>query len=299
MGKLLVCDPIAATAIEAMREAGIEVDVRDDITLDELETIIADYAAMVVRSRTKVREPLIDKASQMKVIIRGGVGLDSIDVAYAEDHGIDVRNTPEASSNAVVELVLGLMFSLARHISKADKSMKAGSWDKKKLKGIELAGKTLGVVGYGRIGQLLGEKAKALGMQVVAYDPYVEHPDIVPLDTLLENADFMSIHVPLNEETRNLIDAEALEKMKDGVYVIQASRGGTIDEAALYEALVSGKVTAAALDVYSEEPPSRPILRKLVELPQTVVTPHIGASTVEAQDRVGEEIVRLAKSYLT
>ncbi|MGC9348223.1 MAG: D-2-hydroxyacid dehydrogenase [Anaerolineae bacterium] len=298
MGKLLVCDPIATSAIEAMREAGIEVDVRDDITPEELEEVIGDYAAMVVRSRTKVREPLIDKADQMQVIIRGGVGLDSIDVAYAQAQGIDVRNTPEASSNAVVELVLGLMFSLARHIARADRSLKAGNWEKKQLKGIELAGKTLGIVGYGRIGQLLGKKAKLLGMQVVAYDPYVEHPDLVPLDTLLGSADFLSIHVPLSEETRHLIDAEALAKMKDGVYVVQASRGGTIDEDALYEALVSGKVTAAALDVYTEEPPTRPGLRKLVELPQTVVTPHIGASTVEAQDRVGEEIVRIAKAYL-
>ncbi|MGC9521149.1 MAG: D-2-hydroxyacid dehydrogenase [Anaerolineae bacterium] len=298
MSKLLVCDPIDRSAIEEMRAAGIEVDVRDDITQEELAEIIGGYEGMVVRSRTKVRSNLIDRAQKMQVIIRGGVGLDSIDVAYAESKGIDVRNTPGANTAAVVELVLGMMLGLVRHIPPADASMKAGRWDKKKLKGTEIAGKTLGIVGYGRIGQLLGEKARALGMEVVAYDPYVKHRDVISLDKLLKVSDFISMHVPHNEETHDLIDAAAFAKMKEGVYLIQASRGGTVNEAALYDALASGKVAGAGLDVYTEEPPESERLRKLVELPQVISTPHIGAATEEAQARVGEEIVTLATTYL-
>jgi D-3-phosphoglycerate dehydrogenase len=298
MAKLLVCDPIATSAIEALREAGITVDVRDDITPEALAEIIGGYEGIVVRSRTKVREPLIDKATNLKVIIRGGVGLDSIDVAYATSKGIDVRNTPRASTNAVSELAIGLMFALARHVPRADHGMKAGTWEKKQLKGSELAGKTLGVVGYGRIGQRLGEKAKALGMNVVAFDPYVEHVDIVTLEELLATADYISVHVPHTAETHDLIDGDALAQVKSGAYLLQVSRGGTVNEAVLYDALVNGKLAGAAMDVYSEEPPTSETLRKLVELENVVATPHIGASTLEAQDRIGEEIVDIATSYL-
>ncbi len=202
MGKLLICDPVDASAIEEMRSAGIEVDVRDDISQEALGDIIGAYEGIVVRSRTPVRQALLEKASALRVIIRGGVGLDSIDVAYAKSKGIDVRNTPEANSNAVVELVLGMMLTLARHVSAADQGMKAGKWEKKSLKGTEITGKTLGIVGYGRIGQLLGEKARALGMTVVAYDPYVKHPDIVSLDDLLGASDYISVHVPLTPGNR-------------------------------------------------------------------------------------------------
>ncbi len=298
MSKLLVCDPIDASAIQEMRDAGIEVEVRDDITADALAEIIGNYEGIVVRSRTKVPAALIDRADQLKVVIRGGVGLDSIDVAYAESKGIDVRNTPAANSNAVVELVLGLMLALSRHITRADAAMKDGRWEKKTLGGIELAGKTLGIIGYGRIGQMLAEKARPLGMKVVASDPYVEHEDIVSLDSLLKTADFISLHIPATDETRDLIDEGALSKVKPGVYLIQASRGGTVNETALYEALVNGTLAGAGLDVYTEEPPERAALRKLVELPQVIATPHLGASTQEAKARVGEEIVKIAKSYL-
>jgi D-3-phosphoglycerate dehydrogenase len=298
MSRLLVCDPIADSAVEAMREAGIEVDVQDSITPDDLAEIIGAYEGMVVRSRTKVRAPLIDRAAKLKVIIRGGVGLDSIDVAYAREKGIDVRNTPAASSNAVAELVLGMMFALARHLSRADSSMKAGEWQKKQLKGAELVGKTLGIIGYGRIGQLLGEKAWALGMQIAAYDPYIEHPDIISLDELLATSDYISLHVPMTEQTAGLIDAAAFAKVKKGAYLIQASRGGTVDEAALYEALTDGTLAGAALDVYTEEPPQSERLHQLVALPNVVASPHIGAATVEATDRVGDEIVNIAVETL-
>jgi len=298
MGKLLVCDPIAASAVKAMRAAGIDVDVRDDITLDDLAGIIGDYEGIVVRSRTKVRENLIDKATRLKVIIRGGAGLDSIDVDHAKSKGIDVRNTPAANSNAVAELALGMMIGLARHMARADSSMKDGRWEKKQLKGTEIAGKTLSVVGYGRIGQLLGQKAKALGMKVVAYDPYIEHPDIIPLDEMLAAADYISIHVPMTAQTAGFIGTEAFAKIKNGAYLVQASRGGTVDEAALYEALTNGVLSGAALDVFTEEPPKSNLLLKLVALPNVITTPHIGAATVEAQNRVGGEIVKIATSYL-
>ncbi len=298
MGKLLICDPVDASAIDEMRAAGIDVDVRDDITPAALAEIIGGYDGIVVRSRTKVGADLIDRGTSLKVIIRGGAGLDTIDVVHARSKGISVQNTPAANSNAVVELALGMMLSLARHINRADTGMKAGKWEKKALEGTEIEGKTLGVVGYGRIGRMLGEKARALGMTVLAYDPFVEHPDIVPLDTLLAKADYISVHVPLNKETANLLDADAFAKMKDGVFLVQASRGGTVNEAALYEALVSGKVAGAGIDVFSEEPPRNEALQKLVALPQVIATPHIGAATEEALARVGGEIVKLAKAAL-
>ncbi len=298
MGKLLVCDPIAASAVEAMRTAGIDVEVRDDVTLEDLAGIIGEYEGIVVRSRTKVRKDLIDKATRLKVIIRGGAGLDSIDVDHAQSKGIDVRNTPAANANAVAELALGMMLSLARHVAQADSTMKDGRWAKKQLRGTELAGKTLGVVGYGRIGQLLGEKATALGMKVVAYDPYVEHPDIIPMDEVLAAADYISLHVPMTTQTAGFIGTDAFAKIKKGAYLVQASRGGTVDEAALYKALKNGVLSGAAVDVFTEEPPKGDLILKLVALPNVVATPHIGAATVEAQDRVGREIVRIAISYL-
>jgi D-3-phosphoglycerate dehydrogenase len=298
MGTLLVCDPIAESAVEAIRAAGINVDVRDDIEPEALGDIIGSYDGMVVRSRTKVRAPLIDRATHLKVIIRAGVGLDNIDVSYARKQGIDVRNTPEASTNAVAELVLALMLALARSVVRADTAMKNGTWAKKQLTGTELMGKTLGAVGYGRIGQRLGEKAKALGMTVQACDPYVEHEDIVSLETVLSTSDYISMHVPHIDETHNLVGAAELEMVKDGAYIIQASRGGTVDEAALLAALEAGKLAGVAMDVYSEEPPTQADLRALAEHPKVVATPHIGAGTVEAKARIGEEVIKLAKAYL-
>ena len=298
MTRLIVCDPIDASAVEAIRDLGIDVDVRDDITLDALAEIISDYDAMIVRSRTKVREPLIDKATNLKLIVRAGVGLDSINVDYADSKGITVANTPAASTNAVAELTLGLMLSLARHIPRADATMKAGEWAKKQLKGTEIQGKTLGVIGYGRIGQAVGEKAKALGMTVVAHDPYVKHEDIVDFDELLASADYVTLHLPHIESTHHLLSTDEFAKMKPGVRVVHAARGGVIDEAALYDALEEGHVAAAALDVYSEEPPTGDLLRDLVELPQVVATPHIGAGTTEAKARIGDEIIKKVKKHL-
>jgi D-3-phosphoglycerate dehydrogenase / 2-oxoglutarate reductase len=297
--KLLVCDPTDPKAIAAMREAGIEVDVRDDITPEELEAAIADYDAMVVRSRTKVREPLIERATNLKLIVRGGVGLDNIDVAYAESKGIAVRNTPAASSNSVAELTVGYLLALARPIPQTTASMKAGKWEKKAFsKGTEVAGKTLGLVGCGRIGSLVAQKAAALGMEVLFYrrtPTEVPGATQVSLDELLTRSDYVSLHLPHTPETHYIIDAEAFERMKDGVCIVNCGRGGTLDEAALYDAIMDGKVRAAALDVFEDEKEERG--RRLMELDQVIGSPHVGAGTAEAKARVGEEVARIAVEF--
>ncbi len=293
--KLLVCDPVDPEAIAAMREAGIDVEVNDDVTAEELEKIIPEYEAMVVRSRTKAREPLLDKATNLKAIIRAGVGLDNIDVDYAESKGIEVRNTPAASSNAVAELTIGYLFALARPIVQATMSMKAGKWEKKQLKGKELAGKTLGLIGFGRIGGLVGQKASALGMEVLFHrrtDIEVDFATQVPLDELLKRSDYISLHLPHTPATHHIVDGEAFAKMKDGLKIVNCARGGTLDEDALYEAIKSGKVAGAALDVYEDEAEERG--EKLMQLPEVIGSPHIGAGTVEAKERVGQETARIA-----
>jgi len=297
--KLLVCDPTDPKAIEGMRQAGIEVDVRDDITPEDLEAVIADYEAMVVRSRTKVRERVIDKATNMKVIIRAGVGLDNIDVDYAESKGIDVRNTPAASSNSVAELTVGYLLALARPIVHATNSMKAGKWEKKALsKATELADKTLGLIGCGRIGGLVAQKAAALGMEVLFYrrtPTDLPGATQVSLDELIQRSDYVSLHVPHTPATHHIVGAEELAKMKDGVRIVNCGRGGTLDEAALYDAIIGGKVAGAALDVFEDEKEERG--RRLMELPQVIGSPHVGAGTFEAKARVGQEAVQIAIEY--
>jgi len=290
--KVLVCDPIANEGIEMMRQAGIEVDVKTGLTPEELERTIGDYDVLVVRSATKVRKPLIEAARNLKLIVRAGVGLDNVDIECAQARGIEVMNTPAASSNAVAELTVGYLFALARHLPQATTSLRAGKWEKKKFDGSEIAGKTLGLVGYGRIGWLVAKKALALDMEIIAYDPYVSDPrglemEFVSLEDLLQRADYISMHLPLTNETRNLIDAPQFEMMKDGVCIINCARGGTINEDALYEAIRAGKVAGAALDVYAEEPARD---NRLFELDEVIGSPHIGAATVEAQHRVSTEV---------
>jgi D-3-phosphoglycerate dehydrogenase len=297
--KLLICDPTDPEAIAAMRQAGIEVDVRDDITPEELEAVIADYEGIVVRSRTKVRQPLIDRATNLGVIIRGGVGLDNIDVDYARSKGIQVRNTPAASSNSVAELTMGYLLALARPIPQTTASMKATKWEKKAFsKGTELAGKTLGLIGCGRIGSLVAHKANALGMDVLFHrrtPTEVPGATQVSLDELLARSDYVSLHVPHTPDTHHIIAAEEFEKMKDGVYIINCGRGGTLDEAALYSAIVNGKVAGAALDVFEDEKEERG--QRLMALPQVIGSPHIGAGTLEAKGRVGEEVAQIAIEF--
>jgi D-3-phosphoglycerate dehydrogenase len=288
--KVLICDKTEQEYIEQMRAAGLIVDVRDDITAEELPKVLPAYDAMVVRSRTKVRQPLIDACRNLKVIVRGGVGLDTIDHAYAKSKGIAVMNTPLASSASVAELAIGFMFALARSVYKATSSMKAEKWDKKSFEGDEIGGKTLGLIGLGNIGHETARRALALGMNVIAYDLNLKEAEgitLVSLDELLAQADYISLHLPKTKESTNMLDTEQFAKMKNGVRIINCARGGIINEDALYAALTNGKVSGAALDVFAEEPPSD---WKLVKLDNVIASPHIGAATREAQARVGAEV---------
>jgi len=288
--KILVCDKTEMDAIEKMRAAGLTVDTKFEITPEELPTVLPAYDGCVVRSRTKIRQPLIDVCPNLKVIVRGGVGLDTIDAEYARLKGITVMNTPKASSASVAELTIGFMLMLARSLYKASASMKAEKWDKKAFEGDELGGKTLGIIGAGNIGKEVARRATLLGMNVIAYDPCIsgaEGVKLVSLDELLAQADYITLHVPKNKETTGMLGAAEFEKMKNGVRIINCARGGIINDEALYNALTSGKVAGAALDVYNEEPP---LDWKLVKLDNVICAPHIGAATREAQSRVGAEV---------
>ncbi|MCL4272547.1 MAG: hydroxyacid dehydrogenase [Anaerolineales bacterium] len=289
--KVLICDKTEQEYIEQMRAAGLTVDVRDDITPEELMTTLPAYDGMVVRSRTKVRKDLIDVCPNLKVIVRGGAGLDTIDHEYAKSKGIAVMNTPLANSKSVAELAIGYMLMLARSLYKASETMKAEKWEKKAFTGDEIGGKTLGLIGIGNIGKETAKRAIAMDMTVVAYDPYVtEAPNgikLVSLDELLAQADYISLHLPKTKESTGMIGAEQFAKMKNGVRIVNCARGGIVSEDALYEALTSGKVAGAALDVFNEEPPTD---WKLAKLDNVIASPHIGAATREAQARVGAEV---------
>ena len=295
--KILVCDKIESEAIEQMRSAGILVDVRADITPEELARLIPQYEGVVVRSRTNVRSPLIDQATNLKVIMRGGVGLDNIDAEYAASKGIAVLNTPAASSVSVAELTIGYLFALARRIYPATMSIKTGQWEKMKFEGNELSGKTLGIVGLGRIGQEVARRASALGICLIAYDPFITQDNLAEmtsLDELLMRSDYITLHLSYTDEAHHMLGAAEFSKMKDGVRIINCDRGGIIDEEALYNAIISGKVAGAALDVYEIEPLEN---LKLVSLDQVIGSPHIGASTQEAQARVGAEVASRLIDY--
>jgi len=289
LAKVIICDPIHEDGVKMLRDAGLDVTLDTEVTAEELLKKISEYDAMVIRSRTKVTKELLDAATSLKAIARAGVGLDNVDLPYAKEKGVEVFNSPEAPCNAVAELVLGMMFNMARMISEADAGMKQGKWEKKKLTGFEIQGKTLGIIGFGRIGYTLGKKAKCLGMRVLAFDvaidrvkQYIEEigAEAVDLDTLYAQSNFITVHVPLLPQTKHMINKEAIAKMRDGVHLINAARGGVIDEAALKEALDSGKVKGAALDVFEEEPKPD---EELVCRSNVICTPHIGAGSVEAQ----------------
>ena len=299
--RILASDGMEKNAVAALRDQGHEV-VEQFYAPEELAEQVKNFDVLVVRSATKVRTPIIDAAletGRLKLIIRGGVGIDNIDHQYAESKGIKVMNTPRASSNAVAELAMAHMLSCARFVSIAGHTMREGKWEKKIYNGIEVHGKTLGIVGYGRIGQSLGRMAIAMGMEVVAYDVFHvpgienEHMHYVELDELFAVSDFISLHVP-SLEGQPLVNAETIAKMKDGVIIVNTSRGTNIDEAALLEALNSGKVRAAGLDVWSSEPATD---NPLLSHPHVSCTPHIGAATAEAQGRIGAEIVDIIGKF--
>ncbi len=298
--RVLITDGMDKSGIAALQAAGHEI-VEQFYAPEELGEALRQFDAVVIRSATKIRRAQLEiaKDSRLKLIIRGGVGVDNIDVADAESMGITVRNTPNASSNAVAELAIGLMFSCARYISVAGHTMRENKWEKKAYgKGFELCGKTLGVIGYGRIGKRIGDIAQALGMKVIAYQRHpkpeyeCETMRFAPLDELLAASDIVALSTP--SLGAPIINRDNIAKMKDGVVIINTSRGGNVDEDALLEGLNSGKVRAAGLDVWAQEPTKN---EALYSHSAVSCTPHIGASTVEAQKRIGSEIVAIINGF--
>jgi len=284
--RILICDKIADEGIKLFEEKGYEVTKAWDMPKDKLPTIVAEYDALIVRSATEVKGDLIANARNLKVVGRAGIGLDNIDSDKAGKMKIAVVNTPKASAISVAELAIGHLLALARDIVKGTNTLRSGRWAKKELKGMEVCGKTLGLIGYGNIARIVEKLALAFGMKVIVVRSKV-YDRFVPLEEMLPEADFISIHVPLTQETRHLLSRSELGMMKDGVIIVDCSRGGVVDQTALYEALVSGKVKAAAVDVFEEEPPGK---HKLFTLDSFHATPHIGAQTTEAQLRAGVQV---------
>jgi len=291
--KILLTDGLNECG-QAILSASAHVDDRLDISAEELPKVIGEYDALVVRGRTKVTPEVFAAARKLKVVGRAGVGVDNINLEAAKAHGVTVVNAPKSTTLAVAELTLGLLLAIARSIPRADNKMKQGEWIKKQLEGVELRGKTLGIIGMGNIGSAVGRMATALGMRVIGYDLNCPDEEIdargaepVTLKEMFTGADFITLHVPLNDSTRGMINAESLAMMKKGVRLVCSARGGVIVEEALLDALNSGQVAAAGLDVFAKEPPG---LTDLVKHPHVVATPHIGAQTEEAQVRASEDI---------
>lgn len=291
--KILITDGLDSNGIEMMKKSAEVVDM-PGISAEDLLLQIGDYDALIVRGRTKVTPAVFDAGKKLKVVGRAGIGVDNIDLAAAKSHGVTVVNSPVATTTTVAELTLGLMLSVVREIPRADASLKAGKWLKKEFEGAELSGKTLGVLGFGRIGAAVAKRAAAFDMKILGYDPMVSEEDIelrggqpASFKDLLAQSDMITMHLPLTADTRNMLNAAAFAKMKQGVYIVCAARGGVIDESALLDALNSGKVAGAGLDVFVAEPPG---LTELVAHPRVVGTPHVGAQTVEAQSRAANDI---------
>jgi D-3-phosphoglycerate dehydrogenase len=302
--KVLVSDKLSETAVQIFRDRGIEVDFDPSLgkDKDKLLSVIDQYDGLAIRSATKATEKIINAASNLKVIGRAGIGVDNIDRAAASKKGVIVMNTPFGNMITTAEHAIAMMFAVARQIPEASASTHAGKWEKSKFMGVELTGKTLGVIGAGNIGGIVCERALGLKMKVVAYDPFLSEERAeklgvqkVELDDLLARADFITMHVPKTEQTSNILNAEAIAKMKPGVRVINCARGGLVDEAALAEALKSGHVAGAAFDVFEVEPATD---SPLFNLPNVVCTPHLGAATTEAQENVAVQVAEQMSDYL-
>jgi D-3-phosphoglycerate dehydrogenase len=303
MPKVLISDALSPAAVAAFDERGVEAEVRTGLGEAELIGIIGDFDGLAVRSATKVTGKLLAAAPRLRVVGRAGIGVDNIDLAAATERGVVVMNTPFGNSVTTAEHTIAMIMALARQLPAADRSTRAGKWEKSRFMGTELAGKTLGLIGCGNVGSIVAERAHGLKMRVIAYDPYLAPEraqdlavEKVELEELLARADVISLHTPLNEGTRNLLDAAALAATRPGVRIVNCARGGLLDEAALYDAIRSGHVAGAALDVFAEEPArSSP----LFELDEVVVTPHLGAATAEAQEKVALQIAEQMADYLT
>src|SRR6184192_295213 len=302
---VLICDPISPKGIEYFRQQpGLQVTVLEKRFPEaELIPMVAETEAMVVRSETKVTRKVIEAAPKLRVVGRAGVGVDNVDVEAATQRGIVVMNTPSGNTISTAELTFSMLMALARKIPQAHASMKTGEWNRKAFQGVELYGKTLGILGMGRIGTEVARRAIAFGMQVLAYDPYLSlsraktlQVELVELGEIYARADFITVHMPMSDETRGMINAAAFAKMKKGVRVLNCARGGIIQEQDLYDAIKSGRVAGAALDVYETEPLPKEF--PLRDLPQVIMTPHLGASTEEAQENVGIEVAEAITDYL-
>ncbi|GJQ52186.1 MAG: hypothetical protein HKUEN02_10330 [Anaerolineaceae bacterium] len=299
--KILITDGLDESGLSILR-AQADADDRKDISAEDLLKAIPEYDGLIVRGRTKVTATIIEAASRLKAIGRAGVGVDNIDLKAASGKSIAVVNAPISTSIAVAELTLGLMLAVAREIPRADAGMKQGKWLKKELEGAELSGKTLGLIGFGNIGAEVGKRASAFGMKVIAYrrmgsaeEMKRQGAELVALEELYARSDFISLHLPLSDQSRGMLGSDAFSKMKDGVRLVCAARGGIVDEAALVAALNSGKVAGAALDVFATEPPGA---TELASHPRVIATPHIGAQTAEAQSRASADIASEVLSAL-
>jgi len=293
--KVLITDGLDENGKTLLKKS-VEVTDQPGISADDLLKVVGEYDALIVRGRTKVTAAVFEAGKKLKVVGRAGVGVDNIDLAAAKAKGVTVVNSPLATTTAVAELTLGLMLGIVRELARADASMKAGKWLKKEFEGAELSGKTLGVLGFGRIGAAVAKRAAAFDMKVLGFDPLIPADEIkkrggepLSFDEVLKNSDMITMHLPLTPDTKGMLNAAAFAKMKQGVYIICAARGGVIDETALLDGLNSGKVAGAALDVLTSEPPG-PELAGLVGHARLIITPHVGAQTVEAQARAANDI---------
>ena len=300
--KVLISDELSPAAVAIFKERGVDVDVKVGLSKEELEKIIPAYDGLAVRSATKVTEKIIAAATNLKVVGRAGIGVDNIDTKAATTRGIIVMNTPFGNSITTAEHAISLMLALARQIPQADRSTQAGKWEKSKFMGVELFGKTLGVIGCGNIGSIVADRGIGLKMRVIAFDPFLSPEraieigvEKVELEDLFTRADFITLHTPLTDRTRNIIDAKALARMKPSVRIINCARGGLVDEAALADALKAGRIAGAALDVFEKEPAKESVL---FGLDNVICTPHLGASTSEAQENVALQVAEQMSEYL-
>ncbi|HTZ70109.1 MAG TPA: phosphoglycerate dehydrogenase, partial [Acetobacteraceae bacterium] len=300
--RVLISDKLSPAAVQIFRDRGVEVDVKAGLTPAELRETIDGYDGLAIRSNTKVTKELLDVAKNLKVVGRAGIGVDNVDLKAATSRGVVVMNTPHGNSITTAEHAIAMMFALARDLPEATASTKAGKWEKNRFMGVELTGKTLGLIGAGNIGGIVADRAQGLRMRVIAYDPFLSEGravqigvEKVTLEELLARADFISLHTPLTEATRNILSRDTLGRTRKGVRIINCARGGLIDEGALYDLLKSGHIAGAALDVFETEPAKQ---SPLFELPNVVCTPHLGASTNEAQENVALQVAEQIADFL-
>jgi len=300
--KVLISDNLSTCGVDILKKAGLEVEFRSKTTVEEIEKMIGDYDALIIRSATKVTAGLLEKAAKLKIVGRAGSGLDNVDIPAATKKGIVVMNTPGGNTVTTAEHTIGMIFASARMIPQAYSSMKAGKWEKKKFEGVELFDKTLGIIGLGAIGGVVANRCTALGMKVLAFDPFISTEkakqlgiELADLETIYKRSDFITLHTPKTKETAGLINKDTIAKMKDGVRIINCARGGIVNEADLYEALKTGKVAGAAFDVFEKEPPEN---HPLMTLDNFIATPHLGASTLEAQENVATAVAEQIVDYL-